>query len=768
MSSVSPHRRDALSGRGYVPASVVELLDRSGVSLRAAGRARVAEERFVAAHLCALRAAAAVLAARTTRAGSSRPRSVWEVLPTLAPELTEWAGLLRSRGGGAGRRRARGAPRPAARAADDLVRQAETFIGSSRTCSACRGPSSPCPNTSRRWPRPDGIPPADPPIWRDTARSRRWIVSSTCMWPRATPCSTAPRPPPLSSRGPRRSGSPRSRSPIATGSTGRSGSSRRAPRPASTPSSGSTSRCALPRRPTRPAGMQARPGPPPRCRLGAAATAAAARCRAQSSTPTPVRGGGARRPPVAAGHRPGQGSRRGSRSGSGLGPAVPAGHRHPSGRGARHPGDQPTAAAELRQPRRRRPGAGLSCCSDPTPTSVARCLPDVSGMRMPGAGALAGGPPVGCPRPGDCLPRRPGGHPREPGSSRPDARPGPRARCTRRPHGQVRHADPAEAATVDVLDAARRLVTLDVRHLDRVTTAGHLAPTPAMVVDCDIVQASGPGLEGGAPWSARALWPCSRARGRGRRVRPRPGGRPRDRRGPPARAQRAGDGVARGSRNGCSPQRCRAAVSTRYPGGRRRRAARVARPARRRAGCRCGPGLSDLFPHRGHRHRPDPRDGGPGGGARVGGGSAWSTTCSGSPGSTRSATTCSWSGSARRCGPNCPTSTSTSSRPGAPRSTSDPRPLRRRAGHLRVDDGHLPGAARDPRRRRRARAAARRGRRDGQGIPAHLGPPRPLSHRRPARVAGARPRQRPGMTCSSTSSSGSTDCPGISRCTRAG
>ncbi len=62
----------------------------------------------------------------------------------------------------------------------------------------------------------------------------------------------------------------------------------------------------------------------------------------------------------------------------------------------------------------------------------------------------------------------------------------------------VRHADPQEAATVDVLDAARRLVALDVRHLDRVTTAGHLSPTPAMyAVACDILQASGPGISGG-------------------------------------------------------------------------------------------------------------------------------------------------------------------------------------------------------------------------------------------------------------------------------
>ncbi|MGB8381180.1 MAG: PHP domain-containing protein, partial [Dermatophilaceae bacterium] len=62
----------------------------------------------------------------------------------------------------------------------------------------------------------------------------------------------------------------------------------------------------------------------------------------------------------------------------------------------------------------------------------------------------------------------------------------------------VRHADPQEAATVDVLDAARRLVALDVRHLDRVTTAGHLAPSPTMyAVACDVAAASGPGVSGG-------------------------------------------------------------------------------------------------------------------------------------------------------------------------------------------------------------------------------------------------------------------------------
>ncbi|AKT52033.1 DNA polymerase III subunit alpha [Arsenicicoccus sp. oral taxon 190] len=57
----------------------------------------------------------------------------------------------------------------------------------------------------------------------------------------------------------------------------------------------------------------------------------------------------------------------------------------------------------------------------------------------------------------------------------------------------VRHGRPEDAITADVLDAARRLVALDTRHLDRVTTLGHLSSTPAMValarVVCDGDQA---------------------------------------------------------------------------------------------------------------------------------------------------------------------------------------------------------------------------------------------------------------------------------------
>ncbi len=44
----------------------------------------------------------------------------------------------------------------------------------------------------------------------------------------------------------------------------------------------------------------------------------------------------------------------------------------------------------------------------------------------------------------------------------------------------MRHIDPVDARIIDVLDAARRLVLLDRRHLDRVSEAGHLATTATM------------------------------------------------------------------------------------------------------------------------------------------------------------------------------------------------------------------------------------------------------------------------------------------------
>ena len=117
-----------LRPRRHVPpsATVMELLDRAQASLLYASQTDQVGERYVLAHLAGLRAAAAVLAARTTPARSSRPRSVWEVLPTLAPELTEWAVFFAA----SARQRAaveRGDRVLPAREADDLVRQAEAI-----------------------------------------------------------------------------------------------------------------------------------------------------------------------------------------------------------------------------------------------------------------------------------------------------------------------------------------------------------------------------------------------------------------------------------------------------------------------------------------------------------------------------------------------------------------------------------------------------------------------------------------------------------------
>ena len=213
---------------------------------------------------------------------------------------------------------------------------------------------------------------------------------------------------------------------------------------------------------------------------------------------------------------------------------------------------------------------------------------------------------------------------------------------------------PTRRRTVDVLDAARRLVALDVRHLDRVTTAGHLSPTPAMLaVACDIVQASGPGLAGGTARSAGGATAARHDRRPGAGLRPGPAHRPRHRGGPPARADASSAYALTTTRRPSS--RSVAAQRSRRPLSRRTDAElhAVAHPARRRARGHRRPRLPDLLPHR--RHVVDLiRRGGSGSPPAARAPARSSTTCSGSPASTRCATACSWSGSARRCGSQLP------------------------------------------------------------------------------------------------------------------
>lgn len=109
------------------PAPVRELLERSRDTLVGACRTTDASERYIDAHLGALRAGAALLARfsppPTRRA---KPQNVWQALPVVLPELAEWAQFFAGaasvraqigRGGYVGTRQA-----------DDMLRQAEMFL----------------------------------------------------------------------------------------------------------------------------------------------------------------------------------------------------------------------------------------------------------------------------------------------------------------------------------------------------------------------------------------------------------------------------------------------------------------------------------------------------------------------------------------------------------------------------------------------------------------------------------------------------------------
>ncbi|MFF0381197.1 SAV_6107 family HEPN domain-containing protein [Streptomyces sp. NPDC090119] len=118
--------------RSTAPPAAVALLAQAHTTLDEATAMETANERYALAHLAALRAAAAVLAVRgrpeATARRRARIRPAWEVLPELAPELTEWSALFAS---GADRRaRAEAGIRGAvgARDADDLIRDVGMFL----------------------------------------------------------------------------------------------------------------------------------------------------------------------------------------------------------------------------------------------------------------------------------------------------------------------------------------------------------------------------------------------------------------------------------------------------------------------------------------------------------------------------------------------------------------------------------------------------------------------------------------------------------------
>jgi hypothetical protein len=113
-----------------LPATTHSYLSRSAESLSEAIAADEVPTRYACAHVAALRAAAALLAARAHPSPSRRraQKNAWVLLAEVAPELAEWARFFAA---GAGKRAAAeaGSPRAATeREADDLVRDADRFL----------------------------------------------------------------------------------------------------------------------------------------------------------------------------------------------------------------------------------------------------------------------------------------------------------------------------------------------------------------------------------------------------------------------------------------------------------------------------------------------------------------------------------------------------------------------------------------------------------------------------------------------------------------
>lgn len=123
---------DRRERRGSTIQAALDLLVLARQGLAEASATVVSTDRYTAAHLSALRSAAAVVAARARpgdRGQRRGPRSVWALLPEVAPELGEWAAYFAA---GARKRAAAEAGLRGAvttREADDLLRDADTFLG---------------------------------------------------------------------------------------------------------------------------------------------------------------------------------------------------------------------------------------------------------------------------------------------------------------------------------------------------------------------------------------------------------------------------------------------------------------------------------------------------------------------------------------------------------------------------------------------------------------------------------------------------------------
>jgi hypothetical protein len=117
-----------------LPAATHSYLERAASSLREAMTTSEVPLRYATAHVAALRATAALLAARATPVtgrgpGRGRQKNAWVLLAEVAPEFGEWAAFFSA--GARKRAAAESGSRRAVteREADDLVRDADRFLG---------------------------------------------------------------------------------------------------------------------------------------------------------------------------------------------------------------------------------------------------------------------------------------------------------------------------------------------------------------------------------------------------------------------------------------------------------------------------------------------------------------------------------------------------------------------------------------------------------------------------------------------------------------
>jgi len=123
--------REVAGPRHRLPGTALTLLETARRGLAEASAETDPGTRYICAHLAALRAAAAIVAARGEPGATGRrrrPRSVWELLPQVEPALGEWAAFFAASASKRAAAEAGLVRAVSAHEAEELLRDAATFL----------------------------------------------------------------------------------------------------------------------------------------------------------------------------------------------------------------------------------------------------------------------------------------------------------------------------------------------------------------------------------------------------------------------------------------------------------------------------------------------------------------------------------------------------------------------------------------------------------------------------------------------------------------